>query len=48
VPGNDRPLKPLVWMGSSKKDLLRMPESVIAKVGARLKMASQLFRSSES
>lgn len=33
LPGNDRPLKPLVWMGSSKKDLLRMPESVMDVFG---------------
>jgi len=33
LPGNDRPLKPLVWMGSSKKDLLRMPAPVIDVFG---------------
>jgi len=33
LPGNDRPLKPLVWMGSSKKDLLRMPAPVMDVFG---------------
>jgi phage-related protein len=33
LPGNDRPLRPLVWMGSSKKDLLRMPAPVVDVFG---------------
>lgn len=33
LPGNDRPLKPLVWLGSSKRDLLRVPAPVMDVFG---------------
>lgn len=38
-PGKGRPSKPLVWMGSSKKDLLRMPASVVDVFGYALYLA---------
>ena len=34
-----RPPKPLVWMGSSKKDLLKLPSSVIDVFGYALYLA---------
>jgi phage-related protein len=43
-----RPPRPLVWMGSSKKDLLKLPSSVIDVFGyalyirERLRMAEAL------
>jgi phage-related protein len=46
-----RPPRPLVWMGSSKKDLLKLPSSVIDVFGyalcirERLRMAEALARS---
>jgi phage-related protein len=37
VPGE----KPLFWIGSSKRDLLAMPDSVVRQMGAALSVAGR-------
>jgi phage-related protein len=48
LPGHDRPLKPLVWMGSSKKDLLRMAAPVIDVFGYAFFLAQSGGRHSDT
>jgi phage-related protein len=43
-----RPPKPLVWMGSSKKDLLKLPSSVIDLFGYALYLAQTGGRHTDS
>ncbi len=34
-------LKPLVWVGSSKSDLLEMPQEIIRSAGFHLRLAQE-------